>query len=31
LSERRLVVDAKILSRHTANAVPEQAGLPKSF
>ncbi|WP_058558156.1 type II toxin-antitoxin system HicA family toxin [Thiohalocapsa sp. ML1] len=31
LSERRFVVDAKILSRHTANAVLGQAGLPKSF
>ena len=31
LSERRFVVDAKILSRHTANAVFQRAGLPKSF
>lgn len=27
----RFVVDGKILSRHTANAVLRQAGLPKQF
>ncbi len=27
----RFVVDGKILSRHTANAVLKQAGLPKQF
>ncbi len=27
----RFVVDSKILSRHTANAVLKQAGLPKKF
>jgi hypothetical protein len=27
----RFPVDAKILSRHTANAVLKQAGLPKLF
>jgi predicted RNA binding protein YcfA (HicA-like mRNA interferase family) len=28
---RRTVIDGKIKSRHTANAVLKQAGLPKSF
>ncbi len=28
---RRTVVDAKIKSRHTANGVLKQAGLPKAF
>jgi predicted RNA binding protein YcfA (HicA-like mRNA interferase family) len=28
---RRFVVDGKIKSRHTANAVLKQAGLPKAF
>lgn len=28
---RRFVVDHKIKSRHTANAVLKQAGLPKMF
>jgi hypothetical protein len=28
---RRFPVDAKIKSRHTANAVLKQAGLPKQF
>ena len=28
---RRFVVDRKIKSRHTANAVLKQAGLPKKF
>jgi predicted RNA binding protein YcfA (HicA-like mRNA interferase family) len=28
---RRFVVDAKIKSRHTANGVLKQAGLPKKF
>jgi hypothetical protein len=27
----RFVVDSKIKSRHTANAVLKQAGLPKAF
>jgi predicted RNA binding protein YcfA (HicA-like mRNA interferase family) len=27
----RVVVDSKIKSRHTANAVLKQAGLPKQF
>ena len=31
LTEVKFVVDAKILSRHTANAVLKQAGLPKRF
>ena len=31
LTERRFVVDACIRSRHTANAVLKQAGLPKRF
>jgi predicted RNA binding protein YcfA (HicA-like mRNA interferase family) len=30
-TERRFVVDNKILSRHTANSVLKQAGLPKQF
>lgn len=31
LSGQSFVVDGKILSRHTANAVLRQAGLPKKF
>jgi hypothetical protein len=31
ITERRFVVDAKICSRYTANAVLKQAGLPKRF
>lgn len=31
LTNRRFVVDATIRSRHTANAVLKQAGLPKKF
>jgi hypothetical protein len=31
LSKRRFVVDGKIKSRHTANAVLKQAGLGKEF
>ena len=31
VSDRRFVVDHKIVSRHTANAVLKQAGLPKAF
>lgn len=31
ITERRLVVDHAIRSRHTANAVLKQAGLPKAF
>lgn len=31
VNQRRFVVDAKIKSRHTANAVLRQAGLDKHF
>lgn len=31
LSERRFSVPNKIKSRHTANAILKQAGLPKAF
>lgn len=31
ITNRRFVVDQKIKSRHTANAVLKQAGLPKQF
>ncbi len=31
VSDRPFVVDNKIKSRHTANAVLKQAGLPKAF
>jgi hypothetical protein len=31
LTRRRFPVDHKIKSRHTANAVLRQAGLPKAF
>ncbi len=31
LTKRRFVVDNTIKSRHTANAVLKQAGLPKAF
>lgn len=31
ITERRFVVDGAIRSRHTANAVLKQAGLPKAF
>jgi HicA toxin of bacterial toxin-antitoxin, len=31
ISGRRFVVDGEIRSRHTANAVLKQAGLPKRF
>ena len=31
LTNLRFVVDTKIKSRHTANAVLKKAGLPKSF
>ncbi|MEC4984302.1 MAG: type II toxin-antitoxin system HicA family toxin [Oscillatoria sp. PMC 1068.18] len=31
ISEKRFVVDNSIKSRHTANAVLKQAGLPKAF
>jgi hypothetical protein len=31
ITDRRFVVDGAILSRHTANAVLKQAGLPKAF
>jgi hypothetical protein len=31
ITDRRFVVDNAIKSRHTANAVLKQAGLPKTF
>ncbi len=31
ISNRRFTVDSKIKSRHTANEVLKQAGLPKQF
>lgn len=31
ITNLRFVVDSKIKSRHTANAVLKQAGLPKKF
>jgi hypothetical protein len=31
ITDRRFVVDSAIKSRHTANAVLPQAGLPKQF
>jgi len=31
VTDRRFPVDNKILSRHTANAVLKQAGIPKQF
>lgn len=31
ISKKRFVVDGKIKSRHTANGVLKQAGLPKAF
>jgi len=31
ITGRRFPVDSRIKSRHTANAVRKQAGLPKSF
>ena len=31
ITDHRFVVDQKIQSRHTANAVLKQAGLPKAF
>ncbi|HIK18472.1 MAG TPA: type II toxin-antitoxin system HicA family toxin [Leptolyngbyaceae cyanobacterium M33_DOE_097] len=31
ITERRFVVDSAIKSRHTANAVLKQVGLPKAF
>lgn len=31
LTNRNFPVDHKILSRHTANAIMKQAGLPKAF
>ena len=31
ITHRKFPVDSKILSRHTANAVLKQAGLPKAF
>jgi hypothetical protein len=31
ITKRTFVVDNAILSRHTANAIMKQAGLPKAF
>jgi hypothetical protein len=31
ITQRKFVVDSNIKSRHTANAVLKQAGLPKHF
>jgi hypothetical protein len=31
ITDRRFPVDHKVLSRHTANAVLKQAGIPKQF
>ena len=31
VNQKHFTVDAKILSRYTANAVLKQAGLPKAF
>jgi hypothetical protein len=31
ISQRKFTVDSKIKSRHTANEVLKQAGLPKAF
>jgi predicted RNA binding protein YcfA (HicA-like mRNA interferase family) len=31
LSKRHFTVDSKIVSRHTANAVMKQAGIPHKF
>lgn len=31
ITERRFPVDSKIKSRHTANGILKQAGLPKQF
>ncbi|MBI4487941.1 MAG: type II toxin-antitoxin system HicA family toxin [Deltaproteobacteria bacterium] len=31
ITKRKFPVDNKILSRHTANGILKQAGLPKSF
>lgn len=31
ITDKRFVVDSAIKSRHTANAVLKQAGLPKQF
>ncbi len=31
ISQKRFVVDGKIKSRHSANVVLKQAGLPKKF
>ena len=31
ITDQRFVVDGSIKSRHTANAVLKQAGLPKAF
>ena len=31
ITQRRFTVDHRILSRHTANGILKQAGLPKAF
>lgn len=31
ITKRNFPVDSKIMSRHTANGIMKQAGLPKSF
>jgi hypothetical protein len=31
ITQRNFTVDSKIKSRHTANAIMKQAGLPKQF
>jgi predicted RNA binding protein YcfA (HicA-like mRNA interferase family) len=31
ITDRKITVDHKILSRHTANGIMKQAGLPKQF
>jgi hypothetical protein len=31
MTQRRFPADRFIVSRHTANAVPKQAGIPKQF
>jgi hypothetical protein len=31
ITDRRFPVDSKIKSRHTANGIMKQAGLPKAF
>jgi predicted RNA binding protein YcfA (HicA-like mRNA interferase family) len=31
ITNRKIAVDSKILSRHTANAILKQAGIPKAL